>query len=288
MKINKLQIIILILIISLSMTFCSASQDIEININLDNIAKPAEYSFVVYGDTRTNYLIHEKMVQSIMLREPDMVIHTGDLVANGYSKSQWERFMNIIQPLQEEAEFFPVLGNHEFNSKHYYNNFDLPNNERWYSILREDILFVMLDSNTDLRQGSMQFTWVEDTLKSYEGKTQAILVFFHHPLFTSGKHSGDSKGFKDDLTPILEEYDVDIVFSGHNHSYERSYYNGIYFIVTGGGGAPLYGKHRDNEYSQKFIKDYHFCELYIEEGLLIMNVFDIHLNLIDNVSIQLD
>ncbi len=282
---NRLNSYLLIFIMLLTLMFCSVSDDIAIDINEDNIGKPAEYSYVVYGDTRTNYLIHEKTVQSIMYREPDIVFHTGDLVANGYSASQWNQFMDIISPLMEIAEFFPVLGNHEFNSKHYYDNFDLPNNERWYSIVRNGILFIMLDSNTSLNNGSEQLQWLEETLIKYYNDIKTKIVFFHHPLFTSSKHPPDEKGFGVDLIPVLEEYDVDMVFNGHNHSYERSFYNGIYYIVAGGGGAPLYGKYRDNDYSQVFLSEYHFCELYMEGGSLIMNVFDINLNLIDNISI---
>ena len=39
------------------------------------------------------------------------------------------------------------------------------------------------------------------------------------------------------LVPLFEQYGVDVVFNGHDHHYERSYKDGVYYIVTGGGGV---------------------------------------------------
>ncbi len=285
-KKTNIPLIIPLLILALFMTFC-ASADVSVTRNLENAYKPADYSIVVYGDTRTNHLIHEKVVDSIMMREPDVVFHTGDLVANGFSNRQWRRFMENIKPITDNAEFFPALGNHEFNSKDFYRNFELPNNERWYSVERNNIHFIVLDSNASMNEGSEQYKWLVDDLKSIGDDIKFVSAIYHHPIFSTGKHGGDEKRLMDTLLPLFDEYDVDIVFNGHNHTYERSLYNDTYHIISGGGGAPLYGQRSESEYSQMFIKTYHFCELFIKDSdTLVMNVFDINLELIDNIEIK--
>jgi hypothetical protein len=54
---------------------------------------------------------------------------------------------------------------------------------------------------------------------------------------------------------------VAIVFNGHDHGYERSVANGVTYIVTGGGGAPLYPKTHRNPTSVYFDSVYHFVQI---------------------------
>jgi len=68
-------------------------------------------------------------------------------------------------------------------------------------------------------------------------------VFFHHAMFTTGPHAADTTlaDMVATLEPVFSQYDVDIVFNGHDHAYERSVpQNGVIYIVSGGGGASLY------------------------------------------------
>lgn len=287
MKLLK-SLIIYILLIVLLLSIISCTTEIgEEKINNNNIKKPADYSIVVYGDTRTNHSVHQAIVDRILLRKPDVVFHTGDLVTNGRKEKQWKTFNEITENLCKLCEFFPALGNHENNAKLYFDNFELPNNEIWYSIEINNIHFIVLDSNTSLQIDSEQYNWLENDLKNIDrDKIKFVAAIFHHPPFSTGISAEDEKHLRKSIIPLFEKYYVDIVFNGHDHCYERCFYNGIYYIVTGGGGAPLYWKSRRRDYSQLFIKKYHYCELYIENDKLIMNVFDINLNIIDNIEID--
>src|SRR5688572_12235224 len=77
-------------------------------------AKP--FRFVVFGDTRTRHDLHQRVANAIVTAEPDFVLHTGDLVADGRQSSQWATFFRIERELLRRTVFFPVLGNHERNS----------------------------------------------------------------------------------------------------------------------------------------------------------------------------
>jgi len=249
---------------------------------LGGTGKPSE-CIVIYGDTRTNHDRHRQVVAAFMKFNPTVVIHTGDLVHHGDNTEQWEVFNEIIQPVQERSEFFPARGNHDDDIKLYVDNFELPNNELWYSIERDSIHFIFLDSNFDLNDTSEQYKWLEADLKRKNAKFTAIVL--HHPLFTTGHHPEDEKGVRSVLLPLFEKYNVDITFTGHNHQYERSLHDGIYHIVTGGGGAPLYNKERESPYSQVCLKKLHFCTLELHEEKLILKVWDVNLKMIDSVII---
>jgi predicted phosphodiesterase len=86
--------------------------------------------------------------------------------------------------------------------------------------------------------------------------------------------------------PLFEEYHVDIVFSGHDHDYERSVKNGIYYIVTGGGGASLRGEETSSQYSKVFDETYNFCTLSVSNGTVTVEAFDPAENVIDQFTFR--
>jgi len=107
----------------------------------------------------------------------------------------------------------------------------------------------------------------------------------HHPLYTSGIHTSAETTADENLVPLFEQYGVDMVLSGHNHHYERSLKDGIYYIVTGGGGAPLnnFPNINLNPYSQVRQKIYEFVTLDINcaTGQLEYQAWDLDGELID-------
>lgn len=197
------------------------------------------FSFVVYGDNRTNNTDHQSVVNRALTVAPDFALNTGDLVANGTEATQWETFFEIERELLRTTPFFPCLGNHEQNSGHYFDLFHLPNNERYYSFDYGNAHIVALETDgyQDYSAGSSQYNWLANDLANTSQPWK--FVFFHFPPYSSGSH-GDDAIAQRDLVPLFEQYGVQLVFNGHDHDYERSLVNGVNYIVAGGGGAPLY------------------------------------------------
>ena len=88
------------------------------------------------------------------------------------------------------------------------------------------------------------------------------------------------------LVPLFEKYGVSVVFSGHVHCYERAFGNHIYYITTGGGGAPLYPKVNNPPESQLYIKTYNFCVLSEKDNMLKVQALDIDRKVLDEFSIK--
>ena len=78
------------------------------------------------------------------------------------------------------------------------------------------------------------------------------------------------------------------VFSAHVHSYERSLYKGTNYIVTAGGGAPLYPVTRDNPYRQIRKNVHHYTMLTKDNDTYMLKAVDIDGNIIDTVSTSLE
>jgi len=273
---KKLITLISLIIIIFLQIFCFSMGDNQ------TVSQP----IVIYGDSRTGHQTHQKIVDEIIKIKPSLVFHTGDMVEDGLLPAQWTTFNEIISDLIKIADFYPALGNHENNSPLFFDNFILPNNERWYSIEKDVLHFIVLDSNSDCSVGSEQYFWLENDLQNIYANIKFVVAIFHHPPFSTGAHIADEKGLRQTILPLFEQYGVDIVFNGHDHDYERSLYNDTCYIITGGGGAPLRNQNRINLYSQLFIKTHHFCKLSLMNDKLIIEVYDIDLNLIDQFTVN--
>lgn len=244
---------------------------------------------VIYGDTRTNHDIHESVLESITKVNPKAVFHTGDMLRGGMGiEDQWNRFREITKAFRDKNEFYPVIGNHEHSTiEYYFETFDFLNEARWYSVDVNNIHFVIMDTNSDISIDSEQYNWLLQDLLSRSEEISFTVALFHHPPFTTGPHPDDEKGLRETIVPMLSQYNVNIVFSGHNHSYEKSMYGDIYYIVAAGGGAPLYEQIRQSNYSILYLMEFHFCKISIDnDGDLVVDVLNREQELIDQITIK--
>ncbi len=242
---------------------------------------------VVYGDTRTGHNEHRRLVNLIMNLKPLSVFHVGDLVNDGNIQSDWDTLNAIIGPLRAITEYFPALGNHEHQSPLFFANFELPHNEQWYSINRNHIHWIILNTCVAIAPGSEQYRWLENDLANVPDSIKFIIPVFHHPPYSTGPHTEDEMGLRTILVPLFQQYDkIGIVFTGHDHDYEKSFCGGIYYIVTGGGGAPLRDQARTHPCSQLFLKTYEFCMVQIVDNMMYVKVIDKNNNIIDRIELQ--
>jgi acid phosphatase type 7 len=229
----------------------------------------------IYDDIQTAETAQRRVVDAVFQKNPETIFRVGDLVQDGHKPEQWVDFNKLSAKLLRIAEYFPALGNHEGNSDLYFFNFSDIMGQHWYSVPRQGIYFIVLNSNSPLDPSSKQYTWLESELSNLPEFIRFIIVLFHHPLFSIGAHEEDEKGLRQILVPLFEKYGVGAVFSGHDHNYQRFLYNGINYVVTGGGGSPLYNSTRTSPYLQKFSRSYHYCLLSRQGDSLKVSVFDV-------------
>ena len=206
----------------------------------------SSFTFVVYGDTRTRHELHKKVTEAIRKIGPDFIVHTGDLVANGNTVEQWPVFFSIERDLLRETAFFPVLGNHERNCPEYYEFFDVTipyYSFNWgtahFTMLNSDLGNVAASDEAKKEFWARQLRWLEEDLEANQ-QADFRFVVMHHPPFTAVKKRQGSNPEVQAMVPVFEKYHVTAVFNGHDHNYQHHLKNGIHYIVTGGGGAPLY------------------------------------------------
>jgi hypothetical protein len=202
----------------------------------------------LYGDVRGGHRIHAQLVERLLAEAPDAVLASGDLVLRGTDEADWQQFFAVTAPLLAAIPFYPALGNHDLGragalGRRFSDHFALPPNPRdrppgtgWYSFALGDVHVVMLDSNA--YRDPRQRTWLEADL-SAASAARAIVVVTHHGPYSRGTHGGHADAVRD-YVPILVRHRVTLIVSGHDHIYQRGEQDGLAYLVTGGGGAPLY------------------------------------------------
>lgn len=222
----------------------------------------------------------------------DLVIHTGDLVyPEGERKDYREAFFVPFAPLIENTPFYPSIGNHDVRADDaapLLEAFHLPTNdadgsERFYSFDYGSVHFVCLDTSTsDLSPGGEQASWLDRDLAAATAPWK--VVFFHKSPFSEALH-GDDGEVQKAFVPIFESYGVDIVFTGHDHNYQRfKPKGGVHYVVTGGGGTKLRRVSRSDGLAAAEVA-YHFVHVTVDATTLRLEAVDVGGTILDEMEL---
>jgi acid phosphatase type 7 len=157
----------------------------------------------------------------------DFGLLTGDIVyPDGKSSDYDDYLMTPWRNLICNTPVWPVPGNHDWHvdpDSNFAREWALPNNEHYYSFDYGTAHFVGLDTEDGaLYDRVNQLAWLRADLTAARGHYQWTFVFYHHPLITC-TYKGNEEALANDLLPIFDEFQVDICFTGHAHTYERLY-----------------------------------------------------------------
>ncbi|HTB58913.1 MAG TPA: metallophosphoesterase family protein [Polyangia bacterium] len=206
--------------------------------------------FAVYGDMRyPGHAAHRTIVDALVREAPALIINTGDLTDVGSEESNWQKYFEITAPMGAIAPVVPALGNHDADRRGAgaaltWSLFGVPAKgpPGWTSFDLGGVHFVILSTN-EMRNPA-QVAWLRDDLaRARRHHPRAIFAFCHEGPWAHGLHGGAPEMARD-YAPLLAAAHADVLFSGHDHIYERGVgttpEGNLTYVVTGGGGAPLY------------------------------------------------
>ena len=198
--------------------------------------------FLVIGDSGTGGGAQREVAQQIgqayKVFPFEFSLMLGDNLYGGESAGDFQRkFEQPYKPLLDAGvKFYASLGNHDEPSQRYYKLFNM-GGERYYSFKapkpgigsRGGARFFALDSNYMSKE---QLDWLEKELSGSGSEWK--IAFFHHPLYSSGDKHGSDETLREQLEPLFVKHGVDVVFTGHEHFYERlKPQQGITYFVSG-------------------------------------------------------
>jgi acid phosphatase type 7 len=250
----------------------------------------AAFHFLIYGDNRTDDAAHAAVVRAMVAAKSDFLVNTGDMVGSGGSPTEWQTFFDIEAPLTREKPIFSCVGNHELvdgagiEYVRYFGPAALPvaptpaptltgipladaaapklsldqlsGTFRW-----SNARFFLVNGMVDHRAGASR-EWLEKVLSDSDKEAGLLwrIVVVHHGPWSSGPH-GDNARFQDANIPgLFRTHKVDLVISGHDHIYERGSVDGLAYLVSGGGGAPIYKVKKAAATSRRYESVRHFIE----------------------------
>jgi 3',5'-cyclic AMP phosphodiesterase CpdA len=209
--------------------------------------RPDSLKFAAIGDNgtgdRPQYELAQQMVKLRSAFPFDLVIMLGD---NMYGSQQPADFVRKFeQPyaplLTAGVKFQASLGNHDTPEQVSYKPYNM-NGQRYYTYVRNSVRFLALDSTLMDRK---QVAWIEAALK--DSREEWKICYFHHPLYSNAARHGSSVDLRIVLEPIFVKYGVNVVFSGHDHVYERLQpQRGIHYFVSGAAGQLRKGNMRSS------------------------------------------
>ena len=192
--------------------------------------------FAIVGDSGTGGGSQQKVadrIAAVYKQFPfEFTLMLGDNLYGGEDPDDYERkFEEPYKPLLDAGvTFYASLGNHDDPTQRFYKPFNM-GGERYYSFKgpEGDVRFYALDSNYMARE---QLDWLERELSGDGSKWK--IAFFHHPIYSSGEKHGSNEALRELIEPLFVKHGVDVVFTGHEHFYERiKPQHGITYFISG-------------------------------------------------------
>ncbi len=172
------------------------------------------------------------------------IVHGGDIVQMSVEHTEWRDMLEFSSEYTRKRPIIAITGNHDywkgFVGEHtgtFYDHFtsDLPPQNTsfgtYYSVLRGNMLICALSSGDAEETGSAllesQCEWLKNELCTTSARWKIVLI--HNPLYSPGKYGSRQPIVKPclelrhQLSGLLEDCGVDLVISGHDHMFARTY-----------------------------------------------------------------
>jgi len=230
------------------------------------------FNFMIVSDWGWNGMKHQQEVADQMAKTADsigakFIVSCGDnFQINGIASPQDPLWMlnyeNVYKGLSLQVEWFPVLGNHDYRGSPQAEIDYSKISRRWrmtdhyYTFAKKvndsiSVRFIFLDTpplvaeyhnrpdeypEVARQDTAKEIRWLKGVLEN--SKEQWKIVFGHHPVYSASKTHGNTKEMIERVKPLLEKYNAQFYFCGHDHDFQHLHEKGgkVDYIVTGTGG----------------------------------------------------
>jgi len=251
--------------------------------------------FLAFGDTRSHPEDMNTVTHRMLLEiENDssfqsFLIHSGDFNSNDLESSWDNQFFNRSYPsnleVQARLPIVGVRGNHEGSATRYNKYWPYPylNSGDYYSFDYGPVHIAVVDEYTDFSTGSQQLEWLQNDLALSNKLWKFICL--HEPGYTDESYHHDNADVQNYIQPLCVQYDVKVVFGGHNHYYAHCLKDSVHHLTLGGGGAPLYPANHIGEGLIMSERTFHFAEVSIDNDSLFIRIIRPDGSVVESLSL---
>lgn len=270
--------------VELSLPECGVAKDLRIKDNSEiiftkNFSQPAcattpmqsEYAFGFISDTQQYTDRHAAVAKVIAYHhglEPlQFIINGGDVVQNGHKEEEWIEYFKGGSAYLMDIPQIAAIGNHDYRGQNlpglpkYFQKYmrweGAPANGNLFFEMPGFQLVIWNSNSSDLAaaQEKEMWTWLEDKMKAAQISGTPLILATHFPVFSSSLNRYTSISvikLRSMLVPLAEKYGVKLILSGHTHMFERSYKDGVNYLVAGPAGGRINKPSLTNKYMQSF------------------------------------
>jgi hypothetical protein len=233
--------------------------------------RAAGLDFAAYGDCRHNTEIHRRIANSITASGAKFTLVTGDLVETPEDPAAWTEFRDIVKELRKKP-YDCALGDHDPGEKLYFKK-ELGLDRLYYDRKDGDFHVFVLDSCGKFKDQE-QLDWLQKTASASTAKHK--FAVFHHPPFSiKTSRVAEAEELRPRIHPLLVKLKFCAAFCGHQHAFYTTLRDGLRYVVTAGGGAPLYNLEaslgQKDDLSKKF---FHFVGCTVSGTKILGQVYD--------------
>lgn len=307
--------------VELSATECGVARDLRMKDNNEVIftktfplpsceekKSTSDYAFGFISDTQQYAERHAAVAKVIAYHhsiEPlQFIINGGDVVQNGDKDEQeWIDYFTSGSAYLMDIPQIAAVGNHDYrggsnkNLPKYFQKYmrwkGSPENGNLFFEMPGFQLVIWNSNSSDLTSSQEQdmWKWLEGKMKSAQNSGTPLILATHFPVFSSSLNkftSSPVKKLKEHLVPLAEKYGVKLILSGHTHMFERSYKDGVNYLVAGPAGGRANSPTYKNKYRQSFdSKALTFTKIKYSNKTLRLETYNQDNALIDQLFVNL-
>jgi hypothetical protein len=247
----------------------------------------------VTGDSRNEPTILGRLLEDMTDRGVDFHLFSGDIVDLSFVQGEWDDWFDAVGRSFATAPFISANGNHDALALNYVTQIALPGNEQFFAFDYGPAHIVVLDDSAR-NYDEEQVAFLEADLPAVDReRTPWVIAMHHRPIWSFSNHSSTAR-LQREWMPIYERHGVDLVLNGHDHNYQRMHplrggeivdaTEGVVYVVTGGGGAPLYGL-TDNERQAVTTQSHHSLVLTVSTESIEGTAYGVDGTVLDTFSL---
>lgn len=198
--------------------------------------RAAGLDFAAYGDCRHQRGVHQEIADTIASTGSKFVLVSGDLVDAPDEPQAWDEFRDITKELRKKP-YYCAVGDHDPGAKGLFQK-ELGMERLYYDKQEGDFHLFVLNSLGHFKEPE-QLEWLENTASRSTARHK-IAVFHHAPYSLQPRRAAQAEDLRPQIHPLLVKLKFCAVVCGHQHAFYTTLRDNVRYVVTAGGGAPLY------------------------------------------------